>query len=577
MKKPELTENGKAVLITAPVSLFVFEILTRGGTIGLALAGAATFVAARHGSDIKNAGSRLLQGLIVTEKRQPTEQEIEAYIQENSPASEQVNQPISYRSQQEQADFTLSDNGGTLKTFRQLMGSGTIQKMLHEDRNKPLVDRRVILGYKDERLVYITMKSLYSCGIGGSSSTGKSTTVRFLLFQFILLGFKLVMIDPHISDEEESLAAQFANFQDVHAMAPCGGNDERVLSRAKAMHTELLRRMELGEKNGFPLLLVIDEFNGLMRRASDEVKDRLSALLLDIEQEGRKFGVYAWIIGQRWTENDLGGKGGAGVAIRTSLVSKIAHRFSDEAQAAVFMGTNAASVKQQNARLPRGEYIFLDADGGRYQITTPLTLSGDGDLVSALHSDRVAPPPTPPARTQAGKREEMSVSFNDLPSPTLSLDTILNLYQAGQLNAEQMVTLINTLPVVTTEMRAEESMTMSGTRRRCDTDDFPLLPDQEDGYQHGVEKEPPKEREASYTAPPQLSRSPWKYESYYAVTAEAYRLGYSGKRKLAAFIASHGMHFGVGTVSEGKALLIIQEMQKREMLKDDSEEKEGTE
>ena len=86
MKKHKLTENGKAVLVTAPVSLFVFEVLARGGGMGLALAAGATFVAARHGGQIKQAGERFVRGLVTTHEPRvirdmPTEEEIEEALQ----------------------------------------------------------------------------------------------------------------------------------------------------------------------------------------------------------------------------------------------------------------------------------------------------------------------------------------------------------------------------------------------------------------------------------------------------------------------------------------------------------------
>lgn len=278
---------------------------------------------------------------------------------------------------QETADFILTEESSDLQTFRQLLP--VIQKMIYEDRNKPPLKRRLLVGYSNGKLYYTTMESLYSCGIGGTGRTGKSTTVRFLLFQLILMGFRFIMVDPHIQHADESLAYQFKQFTKCHAMPPCDAQDENLLRRVRALHKELRRRIDNGVIDGIPVLFVLDEFNGVMRRASEQVKKELADLLLEIEQEGGKFGIYVWVIGQRWAENDLGGKGSWGVAIRTSLMSKIAHRFSDETQAACFMGTS--SLKQQNVQLPKGRYLFLDSDGKRMQITTPLTLAEDSTLV----------------------------------------------------------------------------------------------------------------------------------------------------------------------------------------------------
>src|SRR5215471_14573079 len=90
MKKMELTGNGKAALATAPVALFATEVLTHGGTIGIALAAAGTFIAARHGSDIKDAGSRLLRGLVASDGEElPNDEAVEAYARERGLTSDQ--------------------------------------------------------------------------------------------------------------------------------------------------------------------------------------------------------------------------------------------------------------------------------------------------------------------------------------------------------------------------------------------------------------------------------------------------------------------------------------------------------
>jgi hypothetical protein len=97
-----------------------------------------------------------------------------------------------------------------------------------------------------------------------------------------------------------------------------------------------------------------------------------------------------------------------------------------------------------------------------------------------------------------------------------------------------------------------------GTSELEDLDDDP-------GERPGEETDQDQESVA-YVPPPKLIRPIWNYEEYYPVTEEAYRLGYTGKRKLADFIRQHGKAFNVDPVSDGKALLIIQEMQKRGIL-----------
>jgi hypothetical protein len=84
-------------------------------------------------------------------------------------------------------------------------------------------------------------------------------------------------------------------------------------------------------------------------------------------------------------------------------------------------------------------------------------------------------------------------------------------------------------------------------------------------------QEDAKPEVVAYVPPLKLTRAAWKYEEYYPITQEAYRLGYTGKRKLADFIRGHGKAFKVDLIGSDKALQIIREMQERGMLAEDEE------
>ncbi|TMC16479.1 MAG: DUF87 domain-containing protein [Chloroflexi bacterium] len=265
----------------------------------------------------------------------------------------------------------LDEADDEIKTFRQLVEDKTILSALKRGE--------MALGYVGGELRFVTIKHFYSCGIGGVSGTGKSTTVRFLLFQFALLRARLVLIDPHIEDSEESLAAQFKGFSNIHAMPPCGEEASEVDKRVRILSKEYLRRKNNGIK-GPPLILVIDELNGLMRRLPDEQRIALSQLILTLEGEARKFGMFCMLIGQRWSEQDLGGKP-HGAAIRDSLASTIAHRFQSEEQAKKLIGSQYG---RRCLALRNGHYLFRDTDGAVCEVYTPNTLSSDAIFVQRL-------------------------------------------------------------------------------------------------------------------------------------------------------------------------------------------------
>ncbi len=261
-----------------------------------------------------------------------------------------------------------------IHTFRELLDAGVIQEALRQGK--------IVLGYEDEKLRYGTLEDdVRSCGIGGVSGGGKTTGVRFLLYQGLLMGAKLLMIDPHLHEEEESLAAQFMMFKHSHIMPPCDDKDTEVAKRIKWLVSEYEKRKARGIK-GPAIFVVIDEFNELMRTLSKERKRELIDPLLNVAQGGRKFGIFCILIGQRWSDRDLGGEQ-MGAAIRGSLHTSIAYRFKEEAQAAKLIGGGDAEGRKC-LDLARGHNYFRDTDGQLSKMITPNTTWEDGARVQQL-------------------------------------------------------------------------------------------------------------------------------------------------------------------------------------------------
>jgi hypothetical protein len=271
----------------------------------------------------------------------------------------------------ERARLANAEEETGVPPFRKLLEDGVIQRLGKKGQ--------MLLGYVDDEPRYGTWLDLYSCGIGGVSGTGKSTTVRFLLYQMVMGGGHLMMIDPHIGDEKESLAAEFRAFTNgVHLYPPCDDTEKEVMKRVKFLFAEYLARKK-GMK-GPPILFVLDEYNALVRSLSETAVKEMAELLLAIAQEGRKFGIFAMIIAQRWSENDLGGKN-YGAAIRSSLSSRICHRFTDEDQAKRFIGSRYGV---RSLDLPKGHYFFRDTEGGIKEMVTPYTVQADGEIIRGL-------------------------------------------------------------------------------------------------------------------------------------------------------------------------------------------------
>jgi hypothetical protein len=329
-----------------------------------------------------------------------------------------IQERYTYSIRQAREDSEESEAGDTtvlpaprVQTFRELLQEGVIQSAISQGK--------MLLGYASGgTLRFGSWLDLYSCAVGGVSGSGKTTTVRFLLFQAILAGARLLMVDPHRGEPEESLAAQFQVFRNAHLYEPCDDNPSAILKRVRWLDKELKRRKATGDKLPF-IIFVIDEFNAVMR--VQQVRDEMSPLLVFIAQEGRKFGIFAMLIGQRWSHQDIGG-----ADIRTSLASALAHRFTDEEQAKKLVGSrNAARCLE----LQQGHYLFRDTQGALTEMVTPFTVESDGAYIQRLldHEENAGNQPERSYETsQKGARNQ----YAEIATPPPDIST-RNLLESG--------------------------------------------------------------------------------------------------------------------------------------------------
>ncbi len=332
-------------------------------------------------------------------------------------------------------------------SFADLVRSGEMLQAIQE--------RRLIIGYANKQLRYGSWLDLYSCAVAGVSGSGKTTTVLFLLYQSVLHGAKIILIDPHIHEPEESLAARLTPLGKALGYRPVDDSTENVLRAVRYLSKEVKRRKETGSKTPF-LVFVIDEFNAVMRNA--EIKDELAELLLSIAQEGRKFGIFAMLIGQRWSHEEIGG-----AKIRSSLASSLAHRFTDENQAKLLIGSRSGA---KCLELETGHYLFRDTSGALCEMVTPRTDESDIHMVLSLLGRAPAPAPvtTPvsvmPALTRQDERQDVYTGADAEPrTETLSLSLSPVYTGASWQDTGESETSVNALP-----MRGEsgESFTSGG-------------------------------------------------------------------------------------------------------------------
>src|SRR5207253_2038808 len=113
---------------------------------------------------------------------------------------------------------------------------------------------------------------------GGIPSSGKTTTAYWVLVQQILIGARIILIDPHMyfvsETGEKSLAQELAPFADSYLMPPCDASQPgAILQRAKYMRKLIDERKRPGYvvRVSDTVLLVIDEVNSVFDL--DEIRE----------------------------------------------------------------------------------------------------------------------------------------------------------------------------------------------------------------------------------------------------------------------------------------------------------------
>lgn len=158
----------------------------------------------------------------------------------------------------------------------------------------PLLDGKILLGYTQENTPkYVETKDLISTLVGGASGTGKSTLMRFILSQYLKQDSKIAMIDPHMKAGEESLSK---SFDLSHLFIPTAYEISQITATLAQFNLEIDQRLT-GKEDRTPLILVIDEFAGLL---SSQVAAEVIKTVTKISSESRKVKIYCYCISQQF-------------------------------------------------------------------------------------------------------------------------------------------------------------------------------------------------------------------------------------------------------------------------------------
>lgn len=264
-------------------------------------------------------------------------------------------------------------DAATVPTFGELLSAGRIGRGQPLCLGVDLAERAPIWG---------DWRDLYSAGLGGKQGSGKSWTAASLIAQSLLGGARVILADPHAGDEE-SLATRLAPllpFCELVAEEPAA-----VLEAARYAQDEFKRRRQAAQEkrphDRTPVILVIDEWTSLLRGG---MADTLPPILSDLTQEGRKYGVNALLLAQRWEAAAAGGSD-----VRNTLTAHYAHRMRGD-ELRMMTGMRAAALPGDPLELQPGQAYLFDTRGNVRRVATPLMNESDLARVAAMLGGGVA-------------------------------------------------------------------------------------------------------------------------------------------------------------------------------------------
>lgn len=248
-------------------------------------------------------------------------------------------------------------------SFAALLDQGAIGADA-DGRRQPL-----ILGYGHEGAITGDWRSLYSCGLGGLQGSGKTWGAAFLLAQSALNGARLVICDPHSSDDE-SLAARVAPLAPAF-LCDIADDDKSILAALK-LADDVLQRRKRGDKDRTPVIVAIDEWLALRRGPLAEL---LPLLVEDFSTEGRKLNCHVMLLAQRWDKSTVGD-------FRNTLASSYVYRIRPD-EARMMTGLRAAALPADTLQLAPGQAYLLDTSGQLQRVTIPMMRAEDMTKIGA--------------------------------------------------------------------------------------------------------------------------------------------------------------------------------------------------
>lgn len=238
--------------------------------------------------------------------------------------------------------------------------------------------------------------------IVGKKGSGKTTAARYLALLTALRGGRIILCDPHMGANDESLGTSLEDLAPFYALPPAKTPDE-VLAALRWVQQEMDRRLHGGAYTD-DLTVFIDEVASICNPAKAAwvpVAKELIPLTEDVNVEARKVRIRVVAMTQQPNASRLGGGSEFKNSFSGTLVMRVAPQQST-------MLPLLPRERPLAARLPKGAGFYLDDDGGSTLLRTPnatredvrmlvqqVTGAWGGPRVISVDSVATAPDPKP--------------------------------------------------------------------------------------------------------------------------------------------------------------------------------------
>jgi hypothetical protein len=253
----------------------------------------------------------------------------------DEPAADQLAAPVQAAGQ-----------GGGIPTFAELL------------RNWQPTPDRLLFGYGNSGPLYGRLDQLLSVEIIGRQGQGKTTLLRLIYAQCLMVGVQMLVWDLHEDIVEDLPGAQTFTSADA------------IEQSAIALQAELDRRIAEHDKVGVPIMALIDEINNLVN-----VVPVVAQVIGRVVNEGRKYRVFC-IISAKGIPAALFN----GSTVRDSFSSRYA--FNTTTRQAAMIGFDREAVPAVRDLTP-GRALF-DGPFPTQIISVPNTTAADVKSILAI-------------------------------------------------------------------------------------------------------------------------------------------------------------------------------------------------